>query len=66
MATNGIGIEKQTDTYPSQVSTNEETGESSHAIDKPPDHADNDPLSPSLTTVKKKKGGKHKKAVNRQ
>lgn len=66
MAINGIGIEKQTDTCPSQVSTNEETGESSHAIDKPPDHADDDSPSPSLTTAKKKKGGKHKKAVNRQ
>ncbi|KAJ6742879.1 hypothetical protein OIU85_016913 [Salix viminalis] len=66
MAINGIGIEKQTDTCPSQVSTNEETGESSHAIDKPPDHANDDSPSPFLTTAKKKKGGKHKKAVNRQ
>ncbi|KAB5561400.1 hypothetical protein DKX38_006357 [Salix brachista] len=66
MATNRIGIENRTDTFPSQVSTNEDTGESSHAIDKPPDHADDDSPSPSLKAAKKKKGGKHKKAVNGQ
>ncbi|KAJ6422489.1 hypothetical protein OIU84_027449 [Salix udensis] len=59
MTKNLIYVDIRTDTFPCQASTNEGTGESSYANTE-------DSPSASLKTAKKKKGGKNKKAENRQ